>query len=77
MMYRELNERKLARLFCLADAMVDDNPMRLYPTIVSGHAEMVALHAQLRGLMTEPIAYLEQVYNLLRDNNLLHLIHEE
>ena len=77
MNYRTLNERKMARLFAVADAMVDDNPMRLYPLIVSNAIEMHALHARLRSLMTEPIGYLEQVFNLLRDNDLLHLINEE
>lgn len=77
-MYRKLNEAQRRRLIWVSDSLIDNNPLLLLRLpAVNGAESMRRLHAQLTGAVTEPIGYLEQVYNLLRDNNLLHLIQNE
>ena len=77
-MYRELNEIQRYRLIMVSDSIIDNNPLWLLrlPAVDSSESAL-RLHAQLTGAATAPIGYLEQVYNLLRDNNLLHLITTE
>ena len=76
-MYQNLLERERRRLIYIADSIVDDNPLLLMRLTTVRVGDALHLHKQLTTLIggTRPVYY-EQVYNTLRDNNLLMLIED-
>lgn len=74
MNYDQLNEKTRRRLIWVADSVVDNNPLWLLRLASVRLEDVLPLHARLNGLFTTRPVYYEQVYNTLRDNNMLSLI---
>ncbi len=76
MKYEDLLEKQRRRLIWIADSIVDNNPLWLLRLSSVRMEDVFPLHAQLKGLFTTCPVYYEQVFNALRDNNLMLLIEE-
>lgn len=74
MNYDQLTEKTRRRLIWVADSIVDNNPLWLLRLASVRLEDALPLHARLKGLFTTRPVYYEQVYNTLRDNNMLALI---
>jgi hypothetical protein len=74
MNYADLMEQQRRRLVWISDAIVDDNPLWLLRLSSVRMEDVFPLHAQLKGLFTTGPVYYEQVFNVLREHNLLSLI---
>jgi hypothetical protein len=74
--YKDLLDRERRRLIWIADSIVDNNPLWLLRLDAVRLEDVFPLHAQLKAMFTadERIVYYEQVFNSLRDNNMLRLL---
>lgn len=77
MNYDQLTEKIRRRLIWVADSVVDNNPLLLLRLASVRLEDALPLHARLNGLFPIRPVYYEQVYNTLRDNNMLALILNE
>jgi hypothetical protein len=76
MKYEDISERQRRQLIWIADSIVDNNPLCLLRLKSIRTEDVLPLHSRISGLFATRPVYYEQVFNALRDNNMLYLIEE-